>query len=616
MTIDSVTVGGVVDSDANGFHIEDMSINRGLSDRPSTAELVAHPRDGTFEPSTLDEIEIRATSPTGLFFGGWVTGIEKERIGPSHLAYRIRAADWSMRLKAATTGTVTPFVNRSDVEILQAVAALVSGELGGIQFTSATMTVVQLDIPMYDASNKTLDTILREVSGVSGAEYYISASKHLYWFNPVYYVAPIALSDTTGNRLNYVAQSERIDGSDWTALNVTVVADVPQRPALVPLNTADRLYETSANGQHRVSQDVPIDSPGTYTLSAYVLGSSSVGGRTACFMAFGPCNGRFDLANQVASEGGSGAAGIGIEDASETGGNPWRRCWIACDLSASDIANDVHVRIGTLASYGGFSSFAGDATLGIILTGVQIRKGSSPGSYRRSVDGTEEGQPFVARTWTEDHSEPANRVTVVGGNDSAGDEVLATVSDSASIASYGAWHRKLVDRTIEDAVTAALRGQVELERNALPAVSAQIVTEADGLAPGATVLVSNPIRGFRYDPLTVRSVRQEQLGMSDTRYTVDLGPPVRDVERLLQLLAWRAQHESPGSIDLTAGQGQDGEDGRSTFPIYSRDDPPPALGTGGSFDSSGSYVPPSGWSLADPGGSGRLSVAFVTVTPD
>lgn len=546
MRIASVTIGGRADSATNGFATEDLSITRAMAERGGSAALNLHPKDGPqpFRPTTLMEITIERASPSARVFGGWVTAVEEVRQGGEPLWYRLTCADWSKRLEHATTGAMPPYVAQSDRAILQSVFTALSTPLGGIDAQDGFVSITQLVIEHYDASAKSALTILRELAELTGASWYIDAHKHLRWFEPVYRVASIALGDAQRLNwpLNLVRRSEALDDAEWTKTGVTITPGVPQRPPIVPIGAADRIYEAAGTGLHGISQTIST-AERDHTLSAYVLGASNVGGRTACALVIEDANGathaaRFDLAAELA-ESTTGAT-AGIEDASDViaGANPWRRVWLSADLPSGThtcrlLCRDAYA--GTPAA----NSYAGDSTKGLVATALQLRPGSTLGHYRASTDGTERSKPYACRAWSNEHDDPANSVTVRGAADSDGNEITVTETDPASIALYGTWERVIRDTQITDTDTARLRARVELVRDAHPRVRATLVVEYDGIDVGDSVLIGCPARGLDFEPLVVESLRQQQSGLEWTTYTLDFGPPVRDEQRLLQLLAWR-----------------------------------------------------------------------------
>lgn len=545
MTIGTITVGGRADSAADGFFVEDLTIKRTATARESTCEFSAIPK-GDWVPAALDQITILQQG-SGRIFGGYVTSVERIREGSAGKTYALRCEDWSMRLAAATAPDDLEYENRSDKYIVQDLVTRLSSELGSITAPDAVVGTVQLVVSEFDARGKTLLQCLNELAETTGAEWYVDPAAQLRWFNPVYRIAPIVLSDRLGDvaRPNLLSASESVDDdAAWYKGRFTVTADVPQRPALVPLGTADRLYETTSNGAHYIRQALEIPEDGTYTFSCYVLSASNIGGRSACELGIRNTSGswmaaKYDLANE-ASDAAAGTVTHGIRDASDhtVAANPWRLVWVTAALDAGD----AQVEFRGLDSYTASDNrYAGDTTKGYIVTGLQLRSGTMQGEYRRSSDGSEEAEPFQVRTWASQHETPTNKVTFRGAVSDAGVELKVVESSAESIAKIGTWHRVVVDRNIKDATTARLRAKVELSKHAEPRVFAQITTEADGLDAGMTVLIDNSFRDWHYKPLVIRSIRQEQIDHSRTRYTCDLGPPIRDLDRLLQLLAWRSR---------------------------------------------------------------------------
>ena len=565
MKIQSITVGNRTNTaSTGGWHIEDFTLTSDEGRQGTTCEFTLHPTD-SYEPLVFSEVTVESDTHARIF-GGLAVSVDKIRIGIEGKAYRIRARDWSIRLSTAWTLSEKKYENHSDISILKDLFADAAGTLGGIQVVDSFVEIVAAAIPSIDLSDRSLIEALQDLADISGAQWYIDPYKNLRWFSRSL-VAPVALADETDRRLNYVAQTEALSESEWIKYGVTVEENEPQRPAAAPINRVDRLVETTASGWHAIQQNITGLKAGVpHIVSAYVLGSASIGGRTRIAMRTTSVYSEFDLV-----AGTSPSSGTAIEDVSEVGGNPWRR--ISLEFTPTSSSQRV---LFNILNDSGHTSYTGDTTKGLFITGVQVRQGTYIGGYRANLDSnTEVGQPMVVHSWSTDFSDAANVVTVVVQGEGDEDPTLVTVEDSGSIARYGRLEARLADTAIADEGAARLRGQVELTRRSRPQVRATVITEADGLGPGQSILIWNPNRGYRFDPLTIRSIRMESIG-GVIRYTVDLGPWARRQRRLLQLLRWR----NSLSADIRSKLGEVGPKGESEIRVFRRATAKPAQASG------------------------------------
>ena len=593
MTIDRISIGSRRSDAANGFFVSGLRISRRLSERSSelTMTVVPKARDGNWVPAPLETITVYSGNEP--VFGGYVRTVELERHGLADVDYILTADDWSIKLNSAQVTEGTSWQDQSDQRIIRDVAAAHSAELGGLDVSTDLTSVVSLAVPKFATQDETFADTLRRLSEVSGAEYYVDPSRQLRWFSPVHHLAPVSLSDRPNESINLLGAPEALDDSSWTKNNVTVEANVQRRPAVVPRGVADILRETAANGEHGISQYFTLERGKDYVFSAYVAPTRTSGGRTTVTIGGGGREAEFDLAATTASAAIlSGSSAIWQNPSEPPPAEQWRR--VGVRFRAISTVAHLKVMIGT-------SDYAGDTSEGLAVTALQLVEGTALPPYRSG--GT--GQFYAVRSWAIDGSEIANRITVIGE-----DDVRETVNDTASQRRHGIWHRTVTDRTIEDDGTAQLRGAVELKRHSKPLIEATIHTEVDGIEPGMSLVISNHARGYVWEEVTVRSVLQEQGNAhGESHYTIDLGPPVRDLNRLVQLLAWRQR--TGGTVPEISGLLSE-----SSFPIYARGDTQPADTGAGTVDDDGEYSPPSGWSLSDPGGSEPLWTRFVTRTED
>lgn len=78
--------------------------------------------------------------------------------------------------------------------------------------------------------------------------------------------------------------------------------------------------------------------------------------------------------------------------------------------------------------------------------------------------------------------------------------------DNASVAAYGVFQQVIVDKTIRDLDTAALRADVEILKYGSPLRSGNFVTYRYGLKVGQTINISSDIRGLNED-FTIQAIR-------------------------------------------------------------------------------------------------------------
>ena len=596
MGITRIEIGGRESDADNGFWFEEFSLTRNLGDRPSRLGLTVIPKDAadTAWLRTTAEIFVTATDSTRLF-GGYITVIDHELVRRGELWYPVECADFSLRLHSVQHISTRTFENRSDQEILQILFREFSAQLGGIS-AEDFVEVVSGNVADFTLENISLFEGVRRLAELTGAQWYIDNWKNLRWFSPVNYRAPISLSDSPDapNLLRYTEQVGVI--APWTVTGLTVVGNVVQRPPVTARNVAERLYGDGDDGSHHVQQQFEVPRAGDLVLSAYLLNDPDDHNGTG-ISYFRWRQGSdirivwFDLAAGTASTTAANTTPE-IQDVSEdVGGAPWYRCIARLSSVA---AGDGRFRIGLGArdsSNALQTQFTAAATANMIVTAAQATMGTTAAPYRQARPAAEV-ERYRVESWAEDHSEIATRVTVI-----AGEGVTERVDDTEAQALYGIWHAVLTDRSLTTVASARLLAQSELVRRALPQTAVDLVTEGDGLEPGQEVLVNAEARGRPWQTFLVRAVRSRFEGR-DMVHRVTLGPPVRDFDRLQQLLRYELTSQNLRVSTTARGSSR-------TVMIYRRSTTTPAAPSGGSVSGS-TYTPPSGWTLTVPDGSDPL----------
>jgi hypothetical protein len=133
---------------------------------------------------------------------------------------------------------------------------------------------------------------------------------------------------------------------------------------------------------------------------------------------------------------------------------------------------------------------------------------------------------FRMSTYSEESASLANRITVLAGFDSNGDEISAIANNLESQGRYGIFSDTVVRREIEDQATADLLASAELSQRAFPRkTGAAVVIGHDGLNVGQTINVRSALYGVNTSFL-IQSVTIRQLKSSLTEYTVGFGDKV------------------------------------------------------------------------------------------
>ena len=619
-TISKIIIGGRESTAVDGFWHEEFSWRQNLSDRPSELALTVIPKDqsDTAWLTTTADVEVFDQDDLRVF-GGYLMEVEDELIRTGELWHPIRAVDWSRRLHSVQNLTKRTYENRTDRDILKMLFEAHADVLDGLDVQDTFVQIVGGNVGEFVVENVSLHEAVRRLAELVNAEYYVDAYKHLRWFKPVTIIAPLALS-TDISKPNLINQSEQLDGDEWTATGVTITADVLQRPAVTGFNAADRLYADGGSGPFLVERTVDIPEAGAVTVSAYLLNEvgSAYNGTDISYLELVDADGVtfsswFDHADELA-QASTGVTARLIDVSADAGGQPWYRCVIEC---ANVAEGDATLRIGFGKQVGQTYSrtFSSATSENLIATAVQVVQGAGATPYRR-VDSADKTAVFGVRSWEIDHGEIATRVTVLAGTPEGDDaeQVVVTVDDETAQAEYGVWHSVITDRSLVDTTAVTLLAQSELARKARPDITAEIATRGGGLRPGMEVQVNAPERRVRWQNMQVQSVLCRFDGR-DAYYGVRLGPPIRDLVRLQQLLRYQLITQQLGNV-VVSGGGEAGADGSSVVPIYIRSSTEPTLpDPPGSVAADGTYSPPAGWSLTEPAGTDPIWTAFITITP-
>jgi len=168
---------------------------------------------------------------------------------------------------------------------------------------------------------------------------------------------------------NLFTYSQEFDNVIWLKTNSTVTANSTTAPD--GTSTADTLFETTTNGQHRVFLLATVT--GTYTISTY----AKAAGRDYVALWFGGVDkGKFFYI----PAGGSGSVGGNFVNAPDSAsityvGNDWYRCSVTVSgLSGS--AQHINACLDATTF-----SYAGDVTKGVHLWGAQLEQRSAVSAY-------------------------------------------------------------------------------------------------------------------------------------------------------------------------------------------------------------------------------------------
>lgn len=235
---------------------------------------------------------------------------------------------------------------------------------------------------------------------------------------------------------NLLLQSQTFDNASWSKSNVTVTADAIAAPD--GTTTADRIVETTANGNHRVTQGAGTLAAGLHVVSVYV----KAGERTHFDMALSAGSNYigtiFNLsgAGSVTRTDDGGAQITHCWQRIEALGNGWYRCWMAGRTSASLACTAVFG-----LSNGTTNSYVGNASNGLYLWGAQwetaTRLRNGPTSYIPTTTGQvtrpAEIVTFADLTW------------LGGADDTLFADFLARFGDNHTLLAVDATNNKVLE---------------------------------------------------------------------------------------------------------------------------------------------------------------------------
>jgi hypothetical protein len=182
-------------------------------------------------------------------------------------------------------------------------------------------------------------------------------------------------------RRNLLTWTEQFDNADWIKTATTVTANAVAAPD--GTNTADAVFETTANSQHIVYQvrnEIAVST--VYTFSAYVRGD----GRDWCILSVydGSAElGRYFNLTGSGSVGGRHGVGGTVTGAIQSVGGGWYRCTITTTTTAAAAGRNVAIFSATAD---GTNSYIGDITRGLYVWGAQLELGSTATDYQRITD--------------------------------------------------------------------------------------------------------------------------------------------------------------------------------------------------------------------------------------
>jgi hypothetical protein len=140
------------------------------------------------------------------------------------------------------------------------------------------------------------------------------------------------------------------------------------------------MLETTDNDNHTLSQNVTVSDNAAVCFSFFVKANGRTDGAVEFYGAGGIFN-VFNLSNGTISVGSpysSGTDGFGgIEDY----GNGWFRVHCGLTTVSGDTSGTIQIRVRD----GSTSSYAGDASKGLLIWGFQVEQGSFPTSYIKTT---------------------------------------------------------------------------------------------------------------------------------------------------------------------------------------------------------------------------------------
>jgi hypothetical protein len=166
-------------------------------------------------------------------------------------------------------------------------------------------------------------------------------------------------------RTNLVLYSEEFDNASWEKTNTTITANSTTSPD--GNTTADKIVETTANGEHNVRQDSGLSVLSTtYTFSIYAKSSER------SFLQFVGVSGiASSRANFNLSNGTLGAVDASINASIINAGNGWYRCIVTATSNSVGVLRN-QWNIITSSTSARVERYTGDGTSGLFLWGAQL----------------------------------------------------------------------------------------------------------------------------------------------------------------------------------------------------------------------------------------------------
>ncbi len=193
-------------------------------------------------------------------------------------------------------------------------------------------------------------------------------------------------------RTNLLTYSNDLSNAAWSKGGVVVSSNVDAAPD--GTSTADKVYEDSSTGAHRVFPAAITFSSGlTYTASIYAKAGerrylgvylSNVGWSAASEHTFDLQAGTVAFSNGSASL----ASIVGV-------GGGWYRCSVTRTVGASSVTGSVVFQVMQTATNPAFYTEQGDGTSGLYLWGAQLEAGASASSYIPTTSAAVTRQPDV-----------------------------------------------------------------------------------------------------------------------------------------------------------------------------------------------------------------------------
>ena len=178
------------------------------------------------------------------------------------------------------------------------------------------------------------------------------------------------LVETTGYE-NLLTYSEQFDNSFWFKNNWSPLANVAVAPD--GTLTADKFVENTATGFHSTYTVSSVGTfAGTYTFSVYLKAS----GRSWAIVRFNNISNWFGLIN-----GDIGTVGAGCAASIKSAGNGWYRCAVTATVVSLTVFPEIYIATGN-----NIDIYTGDGSSGIEVWGAQFNQGSTPKTYRQTVN--------------------------------------------------------------------------------------------------------------------------------------------------------------------------------------------------------------------------------------